>query len=321
MVKIPKSNPLNVLNIGTKILLKDVMDQYMRSLGEVKTFYASKLSSAVESFQNKRPQIVFCEQSFPEGGVLEFIQAIGGLSASADLYFVLASEQTSDDIVALALEMGIDEILVKPFATENIHQIVERYLDKRNLSNTEWIKDLRQARISFEEKRFQEAEELYMAAVKSHSQQPAVLMECAEFFLRRGNAQIALTISEKILLDSPDNARALQTAGMALRKLGKYKDAADKFLRANRISPLNSIRNVELAETYLSMAEEQINFALKSDNENSSLILTKAKFQLLRKEYAQVVNYLDNKNAFLSEAGKKEAEFLVAAGKKFGGIR
>lgn len=321
MVKIPKSSPLNVLNIGTKILLKDVMDQYMRSLGEVKTFYASKLSSAVESFQNKRPQIVFCEQSFTEGGVLEFIQAIGGLSASADLYFVLASEQSSDDIVAMALEMGIDEILVKPFATENIHQIVERYIDKKNLANTEWIKDLRQARNSFEEKRFQEAEEFYMAAVKAHSQQPAVLMECAEFFLKRGNPQITLTITEKLLTDSPDNARALHIAGMALRKLGKFKDAAEKFLRANRVSPLNVIRNVELAETYLSMAEDQINLALKADNENSSFILTKAKFSLLRKEYAQVVTYLDNKNAFLSEAGKKEAEFLVAASKKFGGIR
>lgn len=321
MVKIPKSNPLNVLNIGTKILLKDVMDQYMRSLGEVKTFYASKLSSAVDSFQSKRPQIIFCEQSFPEGGVLEFIQAIGGISASADLYFVLASEQSSDEIVALALEMGIDEILVKPFSTENIHQIVERCLDKRNLANAEWIKDLRKARTSFEEKRFQEAEELYMAAVKAHSQHPAVLLECAEFFLKRGNPQITLTITDKLLLDSPDHARALHIAGMALRKTGRFKEAAEKLLRANKISPLNSIRNVELAETYLSMAEEQINTALKSDNENSSLILTKAKFQLLRKEYVQVVTYLDNKNAFLSEAGKKEAEFLVAASKKFGGIR
>lgn len=321
MVKIPKDKPLHVMSIGTRILLKDVMDQYLRSLGEVKTFYASKLSSALESYQSKRPHIIFCESSFQEGGLLEFLSGIGGIDPSADMYFVLATEQSSDDHVALALELGIDEILLKPFATENIHQIVERFLDKRAMAEQPWNKDLRAARAAFDEKRFQEAEELYAGTAKKHFSQPLVLMECGEFFLKRGNAQAAQALAERVLTDSPDNARALNISGGALKKLGKFREAAERFLRASKISPLNSLRNVELAETYMSMAEEQIVAALKTDNESSSLILTKARYQLLKKDYAGVVTYLDNKKAFLSEAGKKEAEFLVAAGKKFGGIR
>jgi tetratricopeptide (TPR) repeat protein len=198
---------------------------------------------------------------------------------------------------------------------------VERFLEKRIASDNPWVKELRAARNSFEEKRFQEAEELYSKVAKNHFSNPAVLLECADFFLRTGNHQVALTLTEKVLTDSPDGVRALHIAGLAHRKLGKLKEAAERLLRANRLSPLNSQRNVELADVYLAQAEEQIAIALKGDNENSSLLLARARFQLLRREYAAVVNFLDAKKPYLSEAGKKEADFLVAASKKFGGIR
>ncbi|RZA01696.1 MAG: response regulator, partial [Proteobacteria bacterium] len=194
MIKIPKDNPLQILSIGTKILLKDVMDQYLRSLGEVKTYYASKMSIAVESYLEKRPNIIFCEHGFAEGSALDFIQYIGGLDPSGDQYFVLAVEEASDPLVALAVEKGIDEILVKPFSIDTIHQIVERYLEKRDLSTDDWAKDLRNAKVSFLEKRFLEAEDLYANAARRYPANILVLLECADFFLRRGYGGQAQTL-------------------------------------------------------------------------------------------------------------------------------
>lgn len=321
MIKIPKDDPIQVLSIGTKILLKDVMDTYLRSLGEVKTFYAYKLSTAIETFQEKRPNIIFCEQSFPEGSALELIQFIGGLHPSGDHYFVLATETASNELVSLAVEKGIDEILVKPFATDNIHQIVERYFEKRALGNQPWVQDLRVARRSLLEKRFQEAEELMAAAARKYPENVNVMMECADFFLSRNYPQQAHGLLERILRDSPDNTRALHLMGLALRRMGRLQEAAERFLKASSLSPLNSLRNSELAETYVQMAEEQVQLALKSESENSSLILARAKYQLVRKDYAALVSYLDVKRAFLSDSMKKEADVFVAVAKKLGGIK
>lgn len=53
MIKISKENQIQVLNVGTKILLADVMDQYLRSLGDVKTYYVSKQSNAIQNFIEK----------------------------------------------------------------------------------------------------------------------------------------------------------------------------------------------------------------------------------------------------------------------------
>jgi DNA-binding NarL/FixJ family response regulator len=321
MHKIPKDKPIQVLSIGTKILMKDVMDQFLRSLGEVKTFYAYKANTAVETYLEKRPNIIFCEPSFPEGSALEFIRAIGGLGAGSDQYFVLAVEEPDPKLLSLAIEMGIDEILVKPFSTETIHDIVERFFEKKEASNVDWMQDLRTAKQSAVEKRFQESEELHAAAAKKYVGNNAVQIEAADYLLSRGYAAQAASMLESVLQVSPDNVRAMHLLAMAQKKTGRLAAAAVNFQRAIELSPLNSMRYVELAETYVAMAEEQVQSALKLDSESTSLILTKARYLLVRKDYLNLVLYLDAKRAFLSDSGKKEAEVLGSLGKKLGGIR
>ncbi len=319
--KFTKENPVNVLSIGTRILIKDVMDQYLRSLGEVKTFYAAKLSHAVESFHDKKPAVIFCEYSFPEGGVLEFIDAIGGLDTYSERYFVLAAESVPEALLALAMEKCIDEVLVKPFATDDVMQIMDRYSDKRELGTMSWVVELRAAKKALVEKRFQEAEELFGAAAKKHWNDNGVLLDCADFFVSRQQAQKALPLLEKVLQDSPEHVRGLHLYGNALRKVGRLAEAAKAHTHANNLSPLNTVRNVELAETYIAMAEEQVTAALKADSESSALILRRAQYQLLRKDYGSLMTYLDSKKAFLSEAGRKEAENYIALAKKMAGLR
>jgi tetratricopeptide (TPR) repeat protein len=297
------------------------MDTYLRSLGDVKTFYAQKLGTALETFREKRPHIIFCEQSFPEGGALDFIQAIGGLHYSSEQYFVLAVESTSDELLSLAMEKGMDEILVKPFATENIQQIVERYIEKDAIAGLDWVKDLRAARTSWLEKRFQEADELFVAAARKYPDNPSVQLECAENALGQGHLQLAQGLLAQAVKNAPENARALQLLGSTYKKAGRYREAVDCFLKASALSPMNSQRNMELAETYVLLAEEQVQLALKGENESSLLVMAKARYLFLRKDYLALVTYLDAKRAFIGEGSRKEADVLVAAAKKLGGIK
>jgi len=321
MNKITKENPLVVLSIGTKILLKDVMDTYLRSLGEVKTFYAKKLSTAIETYNDKRPKVIFCEQNFGEGGAVEFVKAIGGLPVSGSQYFVLAVESHSDAVVSLALEGGMDEVLVKPFSTDSVQKIVERCFEKEASLKDPWVKEVADALQAFREKRFQESEVLMDAALRKNSGNLNVAIDAAEFFFQRNHITKTITLLEAILAVSPENVRALSLMGSACKRAGQLQRAMQFFLKSNHLSPLNSQRNVEAAEAYILLAEDQIQQALRNDNEHSGLILARAQFFLLRKEYGPMVTYLDAKRAFLSDPAKKEADGLVIAAKKIGGIR
>jgi DNA-binding NarL/FixJ family response regulator len=319
--KIPKDQPVQVLSIGTRILIKDVMDQFLRSLGEVKTYYAVKMSTAVDSFKERRHNIIFCEQSFPEGGALEFIEAIGGLHPTGRHYFVLAAESSSDELVSLAMEKGIDEILVKPFSTDNIAQIVDRFLEKRSMIEIDWVKDLSAARVAFDEKRFNEADQLFGEVAKKHWENSAVLLDSAEFFLERNQPQKTLTLLEKVLSGSPESVRALHLMGCALKKTGRFREAIERFNKASRLSPLNSIRYCELADAHVQLADELVQTAIKFESESSALILRRANYLLLKKDYGALVAYLETKKSYISESGRKEAESLVGVAKKLGGLK
>lgn len=316
-----KDKPVQILNVGTKILVKDVMDQYLRSLGDVKTYYASKLSVAIESYHEKRQEVVFCEQSFPEGGALDFIDVIGGLDTFSDRYFILAVESPSDALFSLAMEKGIDELLVKPFNTENIWQIMERYAEKRKISELVWVKELRAAQSAYLEKRFQEADELFGSAARKHWNNSGVLLDVAQYFFARQQTQKSVPLLERVLQDFPENVRALNLYGSVLKRLGKFQDAIRHFKLANQFSSLNNGRNVEMADAYVSLAEEQILSALKFDSESSSLILRRAQYQLLRRDYGSLVNYLESKRSFISDSARKEADGYAALAKKLGGLK
>ena len=103
--------------------------------------------------------------------------------------------------------------------------------------------------------------------------------------------------------------------------MGRLREAMRSLLRAGELSPMNTLRNGEMAELYLTLGEEQIVQGLKWDGESSALILRRAQYQFLRKDYAAMVTYLDSKRSYLSEAGRREADALAATAKKLAGIK
>ncbi len=321
MIKITKENPLQILSIGTQILVKDVMDQFLRSLGEVKTFYASKLPVALKTFRENRPQIIFCEQFFTEGGAIDFIQSIGGLSLDTDLYFVVAAETNSEALMAMAVEQGIDELLIKPFSIENIEQIVGRYLAKQEGQRSAWCKDLRAARNAEASKRFQESERLCSELLVKYKNDLNMVLACGELSLLRGKNELALDCAERGMKANANNARAMVLAARASKNLGKFREALVLLNRAANISPLNYQWMAEIADLYILMADEQVNAASRMATENGRLILRKARILFIRKEHASVVQLLENKRAYLSDEQRREADNLTAASKKIVGLK
>lgn len=321
MFNFAKKTPINILNIGTRILLKDVMDQYLRSLGDIRTYYASKLSVAVESFRQHSIQIVFCEEFFPEGSALDFIEAIGGLSVCADRYFVLATETQSDELVSLAMEKSIDEILVKPFATEDITKIIERYFEKKEALKKDWCKDLNKAITANEQKRFQEAGGLFSGLLSKYPDNMPLLLEAAGFFYGQNRTEEATRVLEKVLAVNPSNAKALHLQGLCFKRVGKFKEALDNFYQSNQVSPMNSHRYADIVDTLLQMADERSAYALKSDAENSALILARLKIMVIRREYRQAVQYMETRRSIISEQDRKEVDIYLALAKKMAGLK
>ena len=321
MVKANKEAPIHILNVGTKILTRDVMDQCLRTLGSVKTFYAGKLSFAIESIKEKKPHVIICEESFPEGNAIDLIEAIGGLSTSRDLYFALAVQESNESIMSLAAELGVNEILAKPFNATNVHTIVHRYVENRDAKKEAWQEKLCAARKLWDEKRAIEAEEAFREVYKEFPSQGSIVLELAEISLGRGQCEYAINLLKKLLEEQPHRARILHQLGLAYLQSGKPKEAVEVFEKAKWISPNNTRRYSLLADAHLAIADIELQEGLKIESDNTQFILQKLRFLLARKDYLSVINFADNRRPFLSEIGKRDADSMALLAKKMGGFK
>src|SRR5690349_2703620 len=118
---------VSVLNVGTKILLKDTMDQYIRTLGDYKTHYAPNMTSALRIFSENTIHIVITEVNLEDGSAYRLLQSLGGVASELeDLFVVIAIEERSDALMALAYELEAHSVLIKPFAAADLKTQVER---------------------------------------------------------------------------------------------------------------------------------------------------------------------------------------------------
>jgi len=316
-----KDAVVGVLNIGTEILTKDVMDQFLRSLGGIKTYYASKLSVAIETYVSKQISVVFCENEFTNGTIQSFLNQIGGIDPSDPKYIVLATKGASPELEALRKELNIHEILLKPFSTEDVHALIKRALQKVHGTPVDWELDLRVARDAEKNKRFQMADQQFHAMVKKYPNQPQALYELANYFMRAGRLDICEELVERAIMIDPNSARAISLMGSILKKKGNMVLGLQYLEEAQSISPLNSQRSYEIAECKILMAEEQLRKAITYDPYNSANHLLYIKLLTNRGQYAAAIKHVEAKSEFFNESDKREADVYVAISKKLGGIR
>lgn len=312
---------VEILGIGTEILTKDVMDQFLRSLGGIKTYYASKLSMALETYKEKHISVVLCEHEFQDGTIQSFINKIGGIDVSIPRYFVVASKEMSPELEALRKELHVDEVLLKPFNTEDIHALIKRALAKVAKAPEDWEKDLRIAREAEAGKRFQVADAFYKAMLKKYPGEPKLMLELADYYLRAGKLDVCEDLLEQIVVRDPAAVRAISLMGSLMKKKGNIKLAIQYLKDASTISPWNSQRATEIAECEIMVAEETLRKGIESDPYSSANHLILIKALTIRGQYTKAIRHIEMKMSFMRDEDKKEAEVYLAVCKKLSGLR
>lgn len=318
-----KSNgtELPILTVSNDVQLKDAMTQSLRQFATVRSHFASRLNLALESFRAYKPKIIFCDIRFSDAGIIELLDGIGGTNALGEPFVVMMVDEYTKENLALAKELGVADVLSHPFSGENLQVIVDRYNSQFREKPTPWRAEYEKAFKAFLEHRPLEAEFLYAKLEESYPKEFKILMDCSHFWLKRARPDRAESTLRAALELQPDSIRGLSMLASALRHRGEYEQSVEFYKLANEKSPLNSRRNLELAETYARLAEHQLQLALGSDSENGSLIITKAKLQMFRKDYQGAVHFLYNRQERLTESNKREADFWMIVGKKMVGVK
>lgn len=318
--EIPKDVSLSILNIGTAIMVRDVMDQHLRTLGDVRTYYASNLHFALQTYSERHLDLIFCELTFPGGSAEEFIRQIGGIDATDNLYFCISTGQDARAAKWLADELSVDSILESPFSTNDILARVSSAISKKNRDRNAWIDGLLEAKLAAKNMRTQEARTLFRDLIKNHPSNADIQIAAAKFFIGMADFDNAGQILTQAIAADPQNLLAKSLYGVLSLKKGDYADGLKILEEVQKISPLNSTRANEIANAYILMALKCARDALDINSASVLALVNSIKYLTVLGRYSEVINmYERNKDKFIGDE-KREADFFFAVSKKLGGI-
>ena len=111
----------------TRSMLKKIIDKlsYSEVVGE-----ASNGNEAIELYKKLKPDLVTMDLVMPEKGGIETIEEIMKLDKSATIIVVSALGQEA--LVLEAAKKGAKDFIQKPFKSEQVIEVMERILLKKN---------------------------------------------------------------------------------------------------------------------------------------------------------------------------------------------
>lgn len=195
---------------------------------------------------HKNVSLVICSLELPDVNGLEFLDEIREETSVNRPPFCLTMYNANKDKIMLAVEKGVDEILVKPFPLSDIIVKAQKaFFTFNNPRNPEKLYEIAKRHVRANE--MEQAERIYTnLAELSKSARPWVGL--ARIAKIRGQKHHALDLLVQAERNNPhfvhlysERATMQLEAGEPEKALASYKQAID-------ISPLNPIRYIKCAE-------------------------------------------------------------------------
>ena len=184
---------------------------------------------------------IVCDMEMPIMGGLELL---GELRERTDLDrppFCLSMDQVSKERLMLAVENGVDEILVKPFTLGDIYPKVHMSWKKfHNPKNPEKVYEL--AKIALRDKKFDIADKVYGMLASSSDKSARPHVGLARSSLGRGDPTKALEHLAAAELRNKSYVHVFAARGEIYAQMKKFDEALKCFEQAITLSPLNPVR-------------------------------------------------------------------------------
>lgn len=239
---------ISFLSVGTKILTKDIVDQHIRSLGPHRTYYAPSADSGRKTLSEQKIDFLLLENDLPDSTGFRFLTELRAEKLCDAVYVVLTIESEDPALVALATEMDVNSIIVKPFTTALIENEILKY-EKMKTDPSDPVNLLRKAAVATRDRMLQEAERLYFDATKAAPNDAHTIAKAGLFYLDKPDLELAEKFLYAAYQLNQQNILALSGLGQLFLRRKLYPRAFQYLNEAQTYSPLNTERPVLIART------------------------------------------------------------------------
>lgn len=93
-------------------------------------YEANSVETAFQLAQRHVPDLILCDVNMPDGGGRELLKRIRNDPTMTSKQFVFMSGDSFDSSTRLAMELGADDVLTKPFSLAELRRCVETGLTR-----------------------------------------------------------------------------------------------------------------------------------------------------------------------------------------------
>jgi tetratricopeptide (TPR) repeat protein len=283
---------LPVLVVEDQQDMRLIVAHQLQKLQFTKVKQASNGMEALEVIQ-QTPDLcaIICDMDMPVLGGLELLSEI---QARTDLNrppFCIAMDQVSKERLMLAVEHGVDEILVKPFTLKDIYpKVLMAWKKYHNPKNPEKAYEL--AKLQLRNKDFVEAEKIYKLLGDSSEKSARPIVGLARVYMGKGDPHRALEYLNLAEQRNKSFVHLYSTRGEVYVSMKKFDDALKAFDQAINLSPLNPVRYKAAADILM----------VKERYQDAITLLEKAVKAGL--EFKELFNHLSQAYFMIKDFGK-----------------
>lgn len=243
--ELDKTRP--VLLVDPQQDLRLIITHQLSKLKFKKVLQAKDCTTAFELMKSFEDiSLIICSYETPDISGIEFIDEI---QADVDLLrppICLTIYDANKDKIMLAVEKGIEEILVKPFPLADVMPKAHRaYLNYHNPKNPELLYE--HAKKLIQEERFQEAKDIYSSLSKLAVSSARPWVGMAHIALAQKKTALALDLLEHGVKNNPHYVHAYTLKAEVYLAQDNVAKALETYREAINLSPLNPIRYTKCA--------------------------------------------------------------------------
>ncbi len=288
---------LPVLVVEDQQDLRLIIAHQLQKLQFVKVKQAGNGLEALEILQ-QNPDIsaIVCDMDMPVLGGLELLSEMRDSTEINRPPFCIAMDQVSKERLMLAVENGVDEILVKPFTLKDIYpKVLTAWKKYHNPKNPEKAYEL--AKLQLRNNDWAEAEKIYKLLSESAVSSARPIVGLARVYLGKGDPSKAL---EYLALAEQRNkafVHLYSTRGEVFVHMKNYDEALKAFEQAIELSPLNPVRYKAASDILMVKGRYQdavilLEKAVKSGLEFKELFNHLSQAYFMMKDYAKALRYV-----------------------------
>lgn len=253
---------------------------------------------AVESVKTQKLSIAayICDMDMPVMSGLDFLAELRENQELDRVPFLLTMDNVSKEKIMLAVENGVDEVLVKPFTLADIvPKLKSAFAKFHNPNNPERVYEL--AKLCLRDGKLDQAEMIYkdLAATAPKAARPVVGI--ARIYTQRKDYPMALKLLAEAETKNPNYVHLFVERAMIMAAQNQWDQAIAGFKKAIDLSPLNALRYKAAADLLFQVrryeeASELLEGAIKHKLDFPALyhFLSQAKFAL--KDYKSAQKYI-----------------------------